>query len=190
MNAQTDPAAAAEAALFAHCLSFEAHLPADFIAGDGPGRLTQAQSLLRALALVEDMGIDDAPGEHDDTPTSSQRMEAKLDLSLLLLGRVLEQTRPTLPMRRVRWSLRGVRLHEANTPPLPIGAGGVLHIQPCDWLPEPLELPAQVLATNAERQLWLRFPEFPFALRDALERHLFRQHRRQIAQARLLSITP
>jgi len=187
MSAHADHANA-DAALFDHILRCEADLPADFSANAGPARLEHAQSLLRAVAMIEDMGMHGGQHEHDELPPFNQRMEAKLDLNLLLLGRVLEQTTPALPVRGVRWSLRGVRLGrlERDVPPPPVETAGVLRIQPCEWLPEPLQLPAHVLAVGAEH-LWLRFPAFPPALADALERHLFRQHRRQIARVRGVS---
>jgi len=181
MNAHVDNANA-EVALFDHVLSCEADLPADFSPGAGRGRLAHAQALLRAVAMIEDMGAHERPHEHDELPPFNQRMEAKLDLALLLLGRTLEQTRPALPTRRVRWSLHGARLQHPEGP-LPSGTEGVLQIQPCDWLPEPLELPACILTADHEH-LWLRFPPFSSALTDALECHLFRQHRRQIARVR------
>ncbi|WP_267119406.1 PilZ domain-containing protein, partial [Xanthomonas sacchari] len=60
-------------------------------------------------------------------------------------------------------------------------------LQPSDWLPDHLELPVRVLAEAATAgvvQLWLRFETQPPGLEEALERHLFRLHRRQIADSR------
>ena len=67
------------------------------------------------------------------------------------------------------------------------GTTGLFRIQPSDWLPESLELPATVLASvtdGAGPQLWLRFGPLTPALESALERHLFRVHRRAIAESR------
>jgi len=178
------PAHDADAVLFGHALSCQAQCPADFSTDAGPFRPAHAQSLLRAVAMVEDMGMPEHPHEHDELTPFNLRMEAKLDLGLLLLGRVLEQTTSALPVRNVRWSRCGARLQTPRSTAQFPGTEGILRLQLCDWLPEPLELPACVLAADAEH-LWLRFPAFPPALGDALERHLFRQHRRQIAQARM-----
>jgi len=188
MSAPIPATHGAEAALFEHVLSCQAQCPANFSVESGPGRPAHAQSLLRAVAMIEDMGMHERQHEHEDLAPFNQRMEAKLDLNLLLLGRMLERTTPALPMRHVRWSLRGACLqyleNEASRP-VP-DTEGILSIQPCDWLPESLELPARVLAADTGH-LWLRFPAFPPALSDALERHLFRQHRRQIARVRMES---
>jgi len=174
----------AEAELFGHVLSCEILLPADFTPGAGRARPEHALALLRSLAVIEDMGMmEQGQHESDELPPFGARMEAKLDLGLLLLGRILEQTRPALPERRVRWSIRGARLQCPAPAPLPAMTEGLLRLQLCDWLPEPLELPACVLGGDTDH-LWLQFPAFPCGLHDALERHLFRQHRRQIAQAR------
>jgi len=187
MNVQAHTPHDAEAALFDQILSCDALLPVDFIPGAGPGRLAHAESLLRSLAVIEDLSIDERQHEHDDLPAQGLRMEAKLDLSLLLLGRVLEHARPPLHVRSLRWSLRGARVHLPHTTPMAGGTEGVLQLQLYDWLPEPMELPAYVLAADPAR-VWLRFSAFPPRLSDAIERHLFRQHRRQIAQARMTSI--
>ena len=54
-------------------------------AGSCAGRTSSAEGLLRSLALVEDSRVD----EHDDRNEASlqlQRLEAKLDLAMVLLG--------------------------------------------------------------------------------------------------------
>ena len=63
-------------------------------------------------------------------------------------------------------------------------------LQPCDWLPDHIDLPVVIVAEAANgagaHYLWLRFEGLSDALEMALERHLFRLHRRQIAEARRL----
>jgi len=185
MTIQPPPVHPAEAALFDDILSQQACLPTAFVPGASEGRLSQAENLLRSLALIEDHGCKGRQSASDDESPFEQRLESKLDLNLLLLGRLLEHAAAPLPARNVRWSIRGARLEwlddEGSTAP---GTEGILQIQLCHWLPEPLELPARVLTADLDH-LWLRFPDFSSALHDALERHLFRQHRRQIAQARM-----
>jgi len=182
-------ARAAEDSLFEDTLSYEASLPADFVAGPVPGHPAQAESLLHGIALVEDLrGEESGKEERGELPLLAQRMDAKLDLVLVLLGRLVRQTGESLPVRPLRWSGRGVRLDLAGAVDVPVGTEGLLRIQPSDWLPDHVELAATVIATatatGGASRLWLRFPEFPPPLEDALERHLFRQHRRQIAGSR------
>jgi hypothetical protein len=65
------------------------------------------------------------------------------------------------------------------------GTAGVLRVQPAEWLPDCIDLPARVIATDG-REAWLEFGPLSPALSDALERHLFRLHRRQVAESRRL----
>jgi len=181
--ASTHPA---EAALFDDILSHEARLPAAFVPG-GAGRLSHAESLLHNLALIEDSGCEDSQSERDEATPFRQRLEAKFDLNLLMLGRLLEQARAPLPACEVRWSVRGARLEQPASSGLSHGTEGVLRIQPCEWLPDLLELPARVMDAEAGGRVWLSFPDFSPNMNDALERHLFRQHRRQIALSRIAS---
>lgn len=184
-------AQAAEAGLFAETLSCDAVLPADFSVGlTRPGRLPQAEALLLGLAQVEDLRGEDGGEEKrgEQLPMLVQRMDAKLDLMLVLLGRLTRQSMDALPMRTLRWSAQGLRLHlEPGTTVPAQEAQGLLRLQPSEWLPDDLELPASVAATAEDANglvLWLRFPAFPPGLEEAMNRHLFRMHRRQIADAR------
>jgi len=179
---------AAEQQLFDETLSCELTLPVEFRPGAMPPRAGAAEALLRALAQVEDTRTEDSLEERGELPQAVQRMEAKLDLMLGLLGRLARQSQPSLPVRPVRWSRLGMRL-ECDAPSgLAPGAAGVLALQPGDWLPEAVELPARVLAEAASGTgggfLWLRFDELAPGLEAAVERHLFRLHRRQVAEAR------
>jgi len=180
----TDTLHHAEAELFEETLSYESCVPAAFVPGTGEGRPEHAQSLLHSLSLIEERGFDECQGECDDLSLYKQRVEAKLDLNLLLLGRLVEQALTPLSMRTVRWSIRGARIEEPEAAGGLIGSAGILQLQPCDWLPEALELPARVFAVEPGQWVWVRFPDFAPSLNDALERHLFRQHRRQIALSR------
>jgi len=174
----------AEAVLFDNILSYESCIPALFMPGAGEGRPDHAQSLLHSLALIEERGFEDGQNERDEQPAFRQRVEAKLDLNLLLLGRLLEQALTPPGARVVRWSIRGARIEDPEAADALIGSAGILQIQPCDWLPESLELPASVFAVEPGHWTWMRFPTFAPSLHDALERHLFRLHRRQIALSR------
>ena len=178
----------AEARLFGDSLSCDVELPVAVEPASSRGRQAQAITLLSALAQIEDLRKkDDAGEEHGDLPLLAQRMDAKLDLVLALLGRLVRQSSPGLPALPLRWSVHGVRL-ELPAGPEPDGHGhGLVRLQPSEWLPDSLELPATVLATasaEGRRWLWLRFADLPPGLEDALERQLFRMHRREVAARR------
>lgn len=177
----------AEAELFDETLSCDLAVPADFIRGSGTVRAAVGEQLLRSIALVEDGRSE----EHEDRTEASQavqRVDAKLDLVLMLLGRLVRQQGEPLPLRPLRWSRRGIRLELGPRSGAAIGSAGLVRLQPSDWLPDHVDLPVDVLAEAANgaggHYLWLRFSGLGEGLELAMERHLFRVHRRQIAEAR------
>jgi hypothetical protein len=142
----------------------------------------RAEAFLQALAVVEDSRGED-PEEYGATALALQRIEARLDLLTALVGSLLHGAHRD-PPRPLRWSAVGACL---TGPAAPDGSTGWLRIQPSDHLPQPLRLPVRVLATEAApdgAQLWLRFDGLPAGLTAALERHLFRLHRREVAERR------
>ena len=173
--------------VFGDSLACEEVRPAAFVAGAlSPAAARSAclrgESLLRSLAVVEDSRSDDTD-EHSAADVVLHRIEAKLDLlTALVASRFGEHFDPRRPLR---WSSLGACL-EVDDVVAP-GTAGALRVQPSDWLPEALLLPATVLAGvehGQGRQLWLRFGPLTPALESALERHLFRVHRRAIAESR------
>lgn len=182
------PARAAETALFDDTLACDAILPAGFVPGPGTGQPHQAEALLRSLAQVEDLrGEDGAEEKRGELPQLAQRMDAKLDLVLALLGRLVRQSSPALPPVPLRWSARGLRLALPHPPEVEPGIGGVVRLQPSDWLPDSMELAATVVTSasiDGQHWLWLRLAALPPGLEDALERQLFRMHRREVAARR------
>ena len=187
-----DPAAPAihhpaESALFDETLSCDLDLPVEFLRGSGGARTAMAEQLLRSIALVED-GRGDDKDERGETNVAQLRIEAKLDLVLVMVGRLMRQQGEPLPLRPLRWSRRGIRLQLGPRSGAAVGSQGVVHLQPSDWLPDHVDLPVQVLAEAADggggHFLWLRFDDLGDGLEMAMERHLFRVHRRQVADAR------
>ncbi|MFC5568985.1 PilZ domain-containing protein [Lysobacter yangpyeongensis] len=175
--------------LFGDALACEEVHPAVFLPGPVEAtrlraHLLQAEALLRALAVVEDSPRNEESDPHIDA--AFRRLEAKVDLlTALVAGFAAGQS--TDPLRRLRWSARGVRMsHDAAFAP---GTPGLFRVQAAEWLPSPLVLPATVLAAEAgvepgSQSLWLRFEGLGPVLEAALERHLFRVHRRAVAESR------
>lgn len=178
----------AESQLFDDTLSCETALPAEFRLGTTIVRPGVAETLLRSVALVEDnRGADDGD-ERGESSLQVQRLEAKLDLMMVLLGRMVRQHSEELPLRPLRWSRQGLRLDLGARTGAAVGAAGIVRMQPSEWLPDHVDLPVSVLAEaangNGGHHLWLRFRDLGDSLEMALERHLFRLHRRQVAEAR------
>lgn len=178
----------AETELFDDTLSCDVSLPAEFVLGSAGIRAGAAEHLLRSIALVEDSrGAEDSE-DRSEGNLQIQRLEARLDLALMLLGQLMRQHTPTLPLRPLRWSKRGLRLELGQRIGAHVGSQGIVRLQPSDWLPDVIELPVEVVGEAANNTgghyLWLQIHTQGDALDMALERHLFRLHRRQIAATR------
>lgn len=180
--------AEAEALLFGDVLACDEMRSASFVPcvldpGATQADSLQAETFLQAIAVVED-GRGEDPEEHGPTTLALNRIESKLDLLTTLVGALL-RNRDGDPVQTIRWSVLGVRV--PTTAALPEGTTGYFRVQPSDWLPQTLRLPASVLAhdgSGADSALWLRFEDMSPGLETALERHLFRVHRREIAERR------
>ena len=169
--------------LFGDSLSCEELRPATVLPRPrraDPALAASGEALLRALAVLEDGARPEEPeaGDH-----ALARVEAKLDLLTTLVAG-LARHEDADPVRFLTWSARGACLELANPPE---GPGCLFRVRPADWLPSTLVLPATELtrepATEGAR-CWLRFDPMPLALEAALERHLFRIHRRAVAESR------
>lgn len=183
----------AEHALFDGALTCDIVLPARFAAGVRPLLQAQSEALLLGLAVAEDVRGDDPEDRKEATPTQ-QRIEAKLDLALSLLGRLARRHEDALPVTPLRWSHRGMRLDVPALPEASGGTGGVVAVQPATWLSDHIELPVVLLAQVQGSQagtchVWLQFAALGGGLAEAMERHLFRLHRKQIAEARQAQLT-
>ncbi|AXK71281.1 PilZ domain-containing protein [Lysobacter sp. TY2-98] len=148
--------------------------------------LARGEALMRALALVDEARADDDAEPGSDPAV--RRLEAKVDLLVGLVGALMQRDQPADPVRPLDWSARGaaVSLGPDDTVPA-VGDAVVLRLQPSDTLPEALLLPAHVLAIDSGpdgARAWLRFDPLPTGLEALLERHLFRLHRRAVAERR------
>ena len=180
----------ADAMLFGDSLDCSLVLPVQVVASRAPGRQAQAVTLLHGLAQIEDLRKDEgASEEYGDLPLLAQRMDAKLDLILALVGRLAAHA-DSLPERPLRWSAAGLRVDLQDVQDVQdftAGTSVLVRLQPVEWLPDHLELPARVLARRSFEggvRLWLAFVGLRPELVEALDRHLFRLHRRAVAEQR------
>ena len=148
-----------------------------------PGELEAIDANRRASALLGLLGgLDELPPV-DDSPQLAahvQRLDQKLDLALELLGRLVAREQALPAPVPVQLSARAV-MWRAEPPPA-AGSGWVaLYLLP--HLPKPLELPA-VLHVLDDGAVVAEFQGLEPAVSEALERFVFRCHRRAVAQAR------
>ncbi len=168
---------------------FQAELPIAWEPLPGPPseveRLSESQANEELLGnlLVLDEAVTEP--EEDAQQEHWRRVEAKLDLMLSLLGEMLAGQRGLPVARPVCLGGEVLCIDGISDQPLP-AAGEWLRVQLylVPSIPRPLMVDAEVLPTEAPNRLLLRLTGLPETTRDLLERFVFRQHRRAIAQAR------
>lgn len=137
--------------------------------------------LLRVLALQEA-----APPHLDDEDGPDalrwQAMEARLDLTLQLLGHLLARSEPVPPSRSLELSGGGARW--TSSTPLAVGSEGRLALYLSPSIPQALQLPAQIKhcqeVATGQWQVEASFLQLDAELQDWLEKTIFRRHRREI----------
>ncbi len=151
--------------------------PAEQVSG------SQANEELLGNLLILDEAVADP--EEDAQQEHWRRVEAKLDLMLSLLGEVLAGQCGLPAARPVRLGGGVLCVDGISDQPLP-AAGDWLRVQLylMPGIPRPLVVVAEVLPSETPKRLLLRLTGLPETTRDLLERFVFRQHRRAIAQAR------
>lgn len=143
----------------------------------------RTETSLRAIATIEDSTSEDDEGKQS---LALRRIEARLELLTAMVAKLAHPTAEPEPTPlQLRWSALGARFIAETA--AEEGQTGIFRTRIVPWLPEPLEIPASVLAcqpVGGGYQLWLRFTPLTEGLTSALERHLFRLHRRAIAERR------
>lgn len=142
----------------------------------------------RAVALLRGASMLDVEAKtthvDDDDQPDWWRLEAKLDLILELVGALARRDGLGGKPRSLHCSRLGLCF---DWPSAPDNSQVVAAIELHPLVPEPLRWPGEISAEpleNGEFRCWLRFATMPEPLRGAWERHVFRLHRRLIADAR------
>jgi len=166
---------------------FQAELPVAWEPLPGPSTAqvsgSQANEELLGNLLILDEAVADA--EEDAPQEHWRRVEAKLDLMLSLLGEMLAGQRGLPAPRPVYLGGEVLCIDGISDQPLP-AVGDWLRVQLylLPSIPRPLVVAVEVLPSKTPKRLLLRLTGLPETTRDLLERFVFRQHRRAIAQAR------
>ena len=174
-------------------LIFEDSMPLAWADGRPEGGLELARmnadnlQLLGAEASLEEARVHDAI--KDESPALAhelQRLEFKLNILLRLTADLAVQHNPLPPRQPVRLSSRGLEWIGAAVPKIGTAGLAALYINPA--LPQPLKIPCTVVGERTlegRRVAQLRFEGLSEAVADALEKLIFRHHRRLIAGAKL-----
>lgn len=136
---------------------------------------------LQSIAALEERRADSAD---EDNPVLQElaRLDAKLNALLDIVNRLLLPG-GALPVRQpVKVNAVGAVLPGALVPAATDGICVRLHLDACPSLP--LELPARVQRRLDDGNAFVVFEQLGDAVADALERLVFRLHRRKVAEAR------
>ncbi len=138
---------------------------------------------LAAIAALEERRAE--IGE-DDSPLMQEmlRMDAKLTALVDIVNHLLVPTGTLPPRQMLRFNAVGALLPAALLPP---GEALLLrlHFDVCRSLP--LELPARIERRFDDGRVFVVFALLSDVLGDAIERLVFRHHRRKVAEARQLA---
>jgi hypothetical protein len=138
---------------------------------------------LAAIAALEERRADLA---EDDSPLMQEmlRMDAKLTALVDIVNQLLVPVHTLPPRRTLRFNAIGALLPSDLAP-----AGDALLLRLrfdlCRSLP--LELPAKIERRFDDGRVFVVFTPLADVLGDAIERLVFRHHRRKVAEARQLS---
>lgn len=141
---------------------------------------TEAQALLSSVLAIEDTAAAKTDEDKEAGP-DILRLERKIDLVLQLLSLQL-MDKQAAPECQVQLSAAGARWQAQGSIPPP-GSHVIAAIHVHRFLPRPLRLPAEVLA-DEPGWLCLLFSNLSEGCEELLARHVFQQHRRQLAGAR------
>ena len=137
---------------------------------------------LAAIAALEERRVDAAD---DDNPLVQEmrRMDAKLTALVDIVNRLLTPTEALAGQHLVRFNARGAVI---PTELVPAGDAMLLSLRFDHCRSLPLELPAQRESQPDADHTFVAFTTINDALGDAIERLVFRHHRRKVAEARQL----
>lgn len=148
----------------------------------------QNLALLRAVSALEE--------RHSETPDNPQhvplpdiqRLEAKLDLLLTLVGQIRSASEIVPPSRTLELSAAGLAWWPGeDETAIQADKLGLLEISLAAYAAQPLKLPVRVLSVTeweGGRAVLATFFGINATTADALEKLVFRHHRRAIAGSR------
>lgn len=176
-------------AQFVQRMMFEGPLPVRFEAaapaGGGQLRLLAERNarLLGAIELLEERRAEHERDRLDDaTAQELARMDAKLNLLIEIVTHALAPAHGLPQRQRVRFNAVGAEVPDPLVPDDARHGRLLLSFDAC--LALPLELDCEVEDGAGAGQRFLRFVHPGETVVEALERFVFRHHRRQLADVR------
>lgn len=136
-------------------------------------------TVLNLVAAVEEHR---AEAQDEDSTSGAElgRLDAKLNLLLELVQLLVVRNREPAPRRWVRLNAHGIAFQAEDLYRSPGAKVHVrIHLDACRAMP--LEFPAQVVALAEPGRVLLAFEEPGAAIEEAMDRLVFRHHRRKVA---------
>jgi hypothetical protein len=150
---------------------------------DGRVAAGYAERNLSALGMLDvlEERPSDTSDEDDPLVLEIARLDAKLTALVHIVNRVLVRDAVMRPRHALRFNAVGALLPRELAP---AGAAALLRIR-LDGCPSlPLELPASVERRLPDGRVFVTFETISEALREGVERLVFRHHRRRVAVTR------
>ncbi|HTP39000.1 MAG TPA: PilZ domain-containing protein [Steroidobacteraceae bacterium] len=139
--------------------------------------------LLQACVAMEEHPMRDKNEELGPLAAELARLDFKLNVVLQLLGRLVTRDQ-SVPAVNVTFNAQGASWTPAGPlPGIERGKLGLLRIQLRSSLPQPLEIPAEVLAVQQD-EVKVAFVHVAESATELLQRLAFLRHRRYVAEAR------
>lgn len=173
-------------------VSYEDSLPLEWLPSQGPTDPSSPETerdnlfVLEAAAAVEESPGERLSEEHYELHQELRRLDAKIQVLMNMTARLLRRDEPAIPARPVRVALKAIEFR-AEPGEADDGQTGTLRLQIHPAVPTPLSLQGRLVdAFESDDGRWVRFEadRLSESLRDALSRHVFRHHRRQVAASR------
>ncbi len=142
--------------------------------------------LLSAESSLEEVRVQEAL--KDESPAlvhELQRLEYKINILLRLTAEIAVRNKALPEPQRVRLAARGLEWWGGDAPV--VGVTGVLSLYINPTLPQALRLPARVageIGDGPARVVRMPFVGLSEAVIDAIEKFIFRHHRRLVAGAK------
>lgn len=174
-------------------VAYQANLPVkwEVLTGSSDASQRLAASARNEELLSALLVLDEAPAEPDDEPSSEQwlRLDAKLNLIVSLLSEFVAQQKGLPPAMPVNVSLNRLEIGPIGLASMPEnGAALLLDLYLSPQLPRSLKLTGRVEAIeqvlDQGGMFTLHLDSLAESTQNLLERYVFRQHRRAVAQAR------
>ena len=144
-------------------------------------------ALLRAVNALEDHHGEGAEGGQLPAP-EIHRLEAKLDLLLTLVGQLRMSSQLLPPSVSIQLAAAGVAWWPHEAVAAEVDDTGLLEIYLGAYVAQPLSLPVRILVHEIrdEREVVLAgFEDLSQQVAEALDKFVFRHHRRAIAGSRV-----